>query len=146
VARRVLEFAFRPRVVDLGVDQSGYSVTSVVIEWLTEATAPKSRGDPWTSTRALQSLRAALTSALQKDGFEFAPAGETVPVRAVWLKALRAEFKAAYAPSSDPDPAKRRNALKAALRRAFQDAHDRRLIATQESKDDQIVWEVDEPL
>ena len=139
------EYAFRRRIVDLGVDESGSAVTSLVIEWMPGVT-PKSERDPWTATRAVQCLRKAMTSAFQKGAVDFIPAGEATPVRAVPLKLLREEFKNAYVPSSDEDPTKRRKALEAGLRRALQGASDHGLIKIEATEEDEIVWEIEQPL
>ena len=136
------EFNFRPRVVDLGVDENGGTITSVVIDWLPDG-ARQSDGNPWAKTRALKALRKALTDAVNGHGFDFGKP----PVRAVSLKDLREAFKAAY-PSAEEDPKKRADAVKKALQRGLLEAHQAGLIATGETEIDAIaiVWEVEKPL
>jgi hypothetical protein len=51
-------YAFRHRVVDLGVDQFGSSVTSLVIEWQPGVVAGNQTGDPWKVARSLECLQA----------------------------------------------------------------------------------------
>jgi hypothetical protein len=138
-------YAFRHRVVDLGVDQFGSSVTSLVIEWQPGVAASSQMGDPWKESRSLECLQSSLSKACQKGGFDFVPPGESSPTKAVLSKLLRDEFNATYVPSSDPAPEKRRKALEAAFRRALQLASDRQLIGIAESNGEQIVWEVSQP-
>jgi hypothetical protein len=133
------EFAFRPRIVDLGVDENGSTITSVVIEWQSD-NQHDSQSSPWETTRTLRSLKTALTNAIQKSGFEIMPAGATIPVQAVSLKALREEFRAVYVPSSEDDQEKRANALKSAINWALRKAVDQNLITIQEHGAYQIVW------
>lgn len=109
-------------------------------------TAPSTQKDPWQFSRGLRTLRIALASAVQKGGEAFVPPGESAPVRAVPQKLLREEFKAMYAPSSDPDPEKRRKAFEAAIRRALRQAHDHGLVRAQETESGQIVWEVEQSM
>jgi hypothetical protein len=115
-------------------------------QWTHDAgAAVRQQGDLWKSTKALRALRKALTSAVSKHGFDYQSEGATV--RAVEMQQLREEFKTVYVASSDADPAKRRKALEAALRRALSDALPHRLVVVGEkSSGEQIVWGVEQEM
>jgi hypothetical protein len=104
---------FRPRVVEMGVNQFGRTVTSLVIEWRPGTAAPRSPKDTWRSSKVLEKFEEAFETARLQSSFDFNPLGvETV--RATKVAALREAFKVVYMPRSDDDPTKRRKATETA--------------------------------
>jgi Bifunctional DNA primase/polymerase, N-terminal/AAA domain/Primase C terminal 2 (PriCT-2) len=137
-----LEFNFRVATVDLGVDQYGERMTSIVVDWLSGATH-QSREDWWNSKPAARTLREALGSALHDHGIEFRPRNYVTPVtvKAVSNKIVRKKFHEFYPPPAEEDPQKRRKKVWQTFDRAFKEAQEHKLIEAQEEGDEVMVWE-----
>lgn len=134
---------FRKRVVDLGNDQHGKPVTSLVIDWLPGTAAPRATREAWKATKTLAKLEEAFSLAQQRSGFDYTPEEGGQAVRAVKVDDLRAAFATIYVPSSDADPEKRRKAREAAFRRGYDDAKDRQLLMAQETTGGGlVVWQL----
>ncbi|WP_377828855.1 AAA family ATPase [Bradyrhizobium lupini] len=127
--------------VDMGVDQYGSNMSSIVIEWLPGATQSSGKHDHWRDSRGLRTLREALSTALHDHGVEFLPKGYVAPVRAAPLKQVRGAFKLVYPPPADEEPEKRRKAVGIAFRRTVAAAHAGNLIAAEETTEDVFIWE-----
>jgi hypothetical protein len=110
------EFPFVSRVVDMGRDQRGYPLTSVVIDWNATRAAPA--GKRSARANSVQVLHAALDNAITLHGKMVKPAGEARQVKAVARMHLVEAFKAAYKPGTDLTDNARREALRAALKHA----------------------------
>jgi hypothetical protein len=134
-------FPFRPRVVEMGVNQFGRTVTSLVIDWGHGTAAPRSASDTWRSSKVLEKIEEAFEKALSRSGFDFNPLGvETV--RVIKVAALREAFTTVYIPRSDDDPMKRRKATETAFRRGYDAATAKRLLLVQETEEHGlVVWQ-----
>ena len=108
------EFPFAPKVVNMGNDQHGNSISSVVLDWNVERAAPKSA-----RTKTVQLLDKALANALQFHGKTVKPVNEA-EVKAVARTDLADNFKAIY----DPRETRTDNAKRVAFQRALADAAD----------------------
>ena len=138
-----VEFNFRRRIVDLGFDQFGEQLKSLIIEWLPPG-AKANRQEPWRATTTMRTLRDALAVALKQSGSTRASDSRTI---AVALTDLWREFKAAYEPTCrDPDPEKKRKASEAAFRRALERARSEGLIQSEDREGDEVVWEIEQPM
>lgn len=133
------EFAYRPRVVDLGVDENGSTITSVIIEW--QSGRAPSATDHWASGDGMAALRKALSIALRDHGVDFQARDYVAPVRAVAQRQVREQFNVAYPPSADDDPARRREAVKKAFGRAIKAARIAELIGAEDTGTEVLIWE-----
>jgi hypothetical protein len=135
-------YPFRTKVVEMGVNQFGRTVTSLVIEWRPGSAAPpRDMKDTWNASKVLEKIKEAFESAVQRSGFDFKPyVSETV--RAIKVSALREAFATVYTPSSDDEPEKRRKARETAFRRGYGAATEKRLLLVQETEEHGlVVWE-----
>jgi hypothetical protein len=134
-------YPFRTRVVEMGVNQFGRTVTSLVIEWRPGTAAPRNIKDTWNSSKVLEKIKEAFETAVQRSGFDFNPQGVEI-VRAVKVSALREAFAAVYIPSSDDEQEKRRKAREAAFRRGYTAATEKQLLLVQETEEHGlVVWQ-----
>jgi hypothetical protein len=131
-----LEIPFTARVVDMGKDERGYPVTSVVIDWAAAA-KPSAKGDTWT-TAALKLLRKSLMNVLVECGTNQQPYADGPVVRAVDLEIVRTEFYRSYA--ADGDAAQKHEARRKAFRRAVNEGQTRGLIGLREVGDVTWIW------
>ena len=128
------ELPFSVRSIDMGADDNGEPVTSLVIEWSRRAAPPPNA--VW--SKSLKLLRRILVAVLADNGQDIAPFADGPVVRACDLDILRAEFGRQH-PAEGNDRQKadvRRKAFKRAIDRALTDG----LIATREVNGVQLVW------
>jgi hypothetical protein len=139
-----VEIPYTVEIVDLGRDEDGDPVTSVVAKWTGDAVAaaastkPAAKDTGW-STANLKLLQRALMNMTADVGTDLRPFGDGPMVRAVTTKVLRDEFYRSF-PSKSDDPAKRAEARRRAFNRALDDANERQLIGTREIDDTDYVW------
>lgn len=132
------EIPFRPRVVDMGHDYNGRTLTSLVLDWAPDRTAakPKDAGD-W--TKSLHLLRRTLMSVLATDQASMQrPFADGPLVRAADLEIVRGEFYRLQLAEGDAE-AKREHRRKA-FRRALDNAQSRDLIGLCEIGTVTFVW------
>jgi hypothetical protein len=113
------EYMFRPKVVDMGQDESGNPMTTLTIEWLTsQEHVGKAAPDPW--TKSLRLLKQTLMGTLADAGTDQVPYANGPTVRAIDIETVRAEFYKSYPASGDDKAAARRQAFNRALKAAQQ--------------------------
>jgi hypothetical protein len=138
------EFPFRPRVVDMGTDQGGTALTTLVIDWVAQpdqsntaaATKPKD-GSGW--SKSLKLLQRALMAVLVESGTEQKPFPDGPTVRAVDVEIVRGEFYKSYLAEGDTPQAKQA-ARRQAFHRAFKEAQNRDLVGVRQTGDTTLVW------
>lgn len=86
-----MEIPFAPKVVDMGNDEHGYPLTSVVLDWNVKRMSKEKK------TNAQQVLEAVLSLALKEHG-ELVKMADGREVRAVGRMQVLASYKAAYKP------------------------------------------------
>jgi hypothetical protein len=103
-----MEFPFAPKVVDMGKDEKGFPLTSVVLEW-NVARVPKERKPP-----AHQVFDDVLAKAIADHGEAVKSDGHS-ETRAVRRAHLLTAFKAAYKPDENLSDASKRERFRVAL-------------------------------
>jgi hypothetical protein len=129
------EFPFKPRVVDMGVDQHGATVTTLIMEWGTTAATPAAAADLWPS-KALKLLRQSIMGLMVDHGTEL---GGDPPVRGLELEVVRAAFYENYF-TDGATPEARQAAKQKAFKRTIEAAAEKELIATREVGNRAYVW------
>jgi hypothetical protein len=130
-----LELLFAPRDVTISTDEDGEAITRKVLDWDKQATTPDDAG--W--SKSLQLLRRILMTMLVDAGNEMMPFADGPVVRAVDLNLVRAEFCKQY-PADGDTKKQKTNARRQAFNRVVKDAQAKKLIATREVNDVQLVW------
>jgi hypothetical protein len=92
------EFSFRTKTVDMGTDGHGTAITTLTLEWLTDATRPN-KGAQW--AKSLRLLQQILTNVLADLGSEQQPYSDGPIVRAVDIELVRSEFYKSYPAAGD---------------------------------------------
>ena len=134
------EFPFHPRVVDMGVDQSGTAVTTLVIDWGAQpetSAGAKPKTDRW--AKSLRLLRQVLMNTLVEHGKDCQPHADGPVVRAVDTEFVRTQFYRSYLADGDTPQAKQA-ARQKAFRRAVNDAQARGLIGLCEVGPETVMW------
>ena len=137
------ETAYKPRIVDMGVDEDKEQISTCVIDWspVTVAAAPESaKGTAWPKSASL--FRSALITALELHGKDLAPLADRPQVRAVELDAVRDEFNKRY-PLDDGDRNKQIAKRRQMFKRSRTEAVTRELIGCRETEGNFIVWIAD---
>ena len=132
-----LEIPYRPRIVDMGQDERGYPVTSVVIDWQVADAASFSKGNVW-NTSTLKMLRKVLMGVLVEHGSDLCPFPDEPAVRAVDQEIVRTEFYRSY-PADGSAEQKQDTRLKA-FKRAIKDALGREVIGLREVDATTFIW------
>ena len=134
------EFLFRTKVVQMGVDQHGVPITTLVIEWLPEDeanhAAAKPKADPW--SKSLRLLRQVLMNMLADSGSNQKPYPDGPTVRAVDLELVRSEFYKSHPATGDTKT--KADARRQAFVRAVRDAQAKGLIGTRDIGAVTFVW------
>ena len=88
------EFPFRPRVVDMGCDQNGRPMTTLVLDWgKTDPTAAAKPGaDDWGKGKGVKLLRRIVMNLLINQGIDLKPGADKPTVRALTVELVRTEF------------------------------------------------------
>jgi hypothetical protein len=136
-----LEFPFTPRVVDMGLDERGKPITTLVLVWGTAAT-PKPLAkdkDSWGQSKSIKLLRRTLMNLLADQGVDLKPWADGPMVRALKLDLVREEFCKAWYVEGDDAKAKRQAKI-AAFRRAVTDAVDKGVLVSREIDGQDFVW------
>jgi hypothetical protein len=132
------EFSFTTRTVDMGVDQHGRPVTTLVLDWGKTAEPPKDRRDDWGKGGG-KLLRQIVMTLLADCGVDLKPFANGPVVKALEVERVRTEFFKRRHVEGDDKDAKRR-AKRIAFRRAMDAAVDRGVIATREVGEVEYVW------
>jgi AAA domain len=106
-----LEFPVAPKVVDMGQDEQGYPLTSIVLDWNVKRVSKEKKSN------AHQVLDHALAVALKEYGKMVKPA-DSHEVRAVGRMHVLTTYKAAYKPDQDVGDGAKRQAFRQALGQA----------------------------
>ena len=109
------EFPLAPKVVNMGNDQRGYPLTSVVLDWNVTRAAPPPRQA--TKSNALQVLEAVMQQELDRHGVMVKPANATEEVLAVPRVHVLEAFKTAYKPGEEVTDAAKRQRFSAELKK-----------------------------
>jgi hypothetical protein len=136
-----IEFGFRVTVVDLGVDQHGEKMTSIVIDWSSPGATYQSSMDWWKSKPAARTLREALACAIHDHSVEFKPSNYDTSVKAVSHEFVRKKFHEFHSTPAEEDPIERRKLVGQTFRRFFKEAQERKLIETEDDGTVVMVWE-----
>jgi hypothetical protein len=121
-----LEVPFSADVVDVGEDDRGNPITSVIIDW--RAPIRPSKKDQW--PKGLSLLRNALLMALSQDGTKTHPFNDKQEEFTVDLELVRTEFYKTYAAEGTEE--QKQATRQKAFRRALNDAQSRDLIGVRE--------------
>jgi hypothetical protein len=131
------EFPFSTRVVELGADQFGEPVTTLVIDWAAQgARAAPAKDKAW--SKSLRLLQRTLSTALAELGSQQRPFADGPIVRAVDLEAVRAEFYKSY-PADGTDKQKQ-TTRRQAFNRAIKDAQASSLVGVRDTGGVTLVW------
>ena len=130
------EFPFTVQSVDLGIDQYGSQITSLVINWGGGDNRQPDRRDRW--SKSLRLLRQALMNVLVDHGREQRPFADGPLVRAVDLEIVRQEFYRSY--PAEGDAAARQAIRQKAFRRAVIAAQEQNLVGVREVDGLTLVW------
>jgi AAA domain len=135
-----VEFPFKTRVVDLGIDPQGVRVTSLVLDWSVPVKpAAKTEAASWAKSTRL--LRQAMMTVLADQGVEQRPFADGPIVRAVNQEIVRAEFYRTYL--AEGDAAQKQEARRKAFKRAVESAQGSSLISVREMGGAIWIWMVD---
>ena len=129
------ELPFGVRSVDLGTDENGEPITSLVIEWSGQA-APAASDRHW--GKSLRLLRRILMALLADDGKEVRPFLDGPLVRACDLELVRGEFNKQYV--AEGNDRQKADARRKAFQRAITGAQDLGLVAVREIGGVQLIW------
>jgi hypothetical protein len=135
------EFAFTTRIADMGVDENGAPLTTLIINWCApDATiAPDTpKADAW--SKSLRLLRQTLMNMLADCGKDIRPFSDGPIVRAVDIEALRGQFYRGYPAAEGVDAKGKSAARQKAFVRAIGQAKERGLIGTWEVEGTTYVW------
>jgi hypothetical protein len=135
------ELPFTVRSVDMGSNENGEPITSLVIEWMLQAPprpAP-AKGDDWGRGKAVKLLRKIIMSLMIDAGAEIRPFADGPTVRALKVDLVQAEFSKRYFGGGETAGAKRR-ARWAAFQRAMNEAADRGVVVIREIDGEDFVW------
>ena len=132
------EIPFNPRVVDMGTDERGRPMTTLVIDWNAAASPTAAKADiRW--TKSLRLLRQALMNVLVDHGRDTRPFPDGPSVRGVDVDIVRQEFYRSYLAEGDTE-AKKQDARKKAFSRASKDAQAKALIQMRVIEGATVVW------
>ena len=124
------------REVDLGSDEDGDRLSSLVVDFSTAPTTPPERDGAW--TKSLSLLRRVLIL-LADIGEDIRPFPDGPIVRAIRSDVVRAEFFKQL-PSDGDDPKKTNARRRQAYHRAVTAARDRNLLNIREVNGTEYLW------
>jgi hypothetical protein len=141
------EYPFALREVELGLDEDGDPITTMVVDWQTGPTPPSSQQpptDPWEQSRqadtrqAMLLLKRVLMSVLAKDGVDLPTEPDGPVVRMVDQEIVRREFYARTA--ADGTEEEKRKIRAQRFRRAGNRAEEKQLVGLREIEGTAYVW------
>jgi len=131
------EYPFTVRKVDMGPDQFGKPMTTLVLDWgAAQAAQPAAAKDRW--TKPTRRLRQVLMTILADHGSQHQPYADGPTVRAVDIELVRQEFYRQY--PADGDEKQKAETRRQAFHRAVTAAQDASLIAGRELNGVELVW------
>jgi hypothetical protein len=131
------EHPFTARKVDMGPDQFGKPMSTLVLDWVSaQAAQPAAAKDRW--TKPTRRLRQVLMTILADHGSQHQPYADGPIVRACDLELVRQEFYRQH--PADGDEKQKAAARRQAFNRAVKGAQDASLIAIRELDGVQLVW------
>ena len=130
------EFPFNVQSVELGVDQYGAQITSLIVQWGAKGKQEPERREHW--SRSLRLLRQALMNVLVDHGREQRPFADGPLVRAVDIEIVRQEFYRSY--PAEGDAAAKQAIRQKAFRRAVIAAQEQNLVGVREVDSLTLVW------
>ena len=131
------ELPFSVRSVDLGTDDNGEPITSLVIEWSAQAAPAAAADRHW--GKSLRLLRRILMGLLTDNGKDVRPFPDGPMVRACDLEMVRGEFNKQY-PVAEGSDRQKTDTRRKAFQRAIIGAQDKGLVAVRELGGVQLVW------
>jgi hypothetical protein len=132
------EFPFQARVIDMGPDQYGKPMTTLVLDWGEAAPTAKTTKD-WGRGKGIKALRRIIMTLLVDQGANLHPFADGPRVRALKLDLVRTEFIKSWPADGDTEKA-RRDAKSLACRRAIEAATDKGVITVRELDGEEYVW------
>jgi AAA domain len=130
------ELPFGVRSVDMGTDENGEPITSLVIEWSGQAATASPSDQRW--SKSLSLLRRILMALLADIGKEVRPFADGPMVRACDLTVVREEFCKQY--FADGTPQQKAHARRQAFSRAITAAQARELVMIRDIAGVQLIW------
>jgi len=136
------EFPFQTRLIDMGSDQYGQPITTLVLDW-SDTVAPQkaAKDNNWGRSKGVRLLRRIIMSMLVDQGVSLTPWADGPTVRALKLEAVKTEFLKSYYTEGETDAAKKR-AKRVAFERAVRAAgsDEKGVIVTREIEAIEYVW------
>jgi hypothetical protein len=141
------EYSFTLREVELGLDEDGDRITTMVVNWQAGPAPPSSQQpptDPWEQSRqtdtrqAMLLLKRVLMSVLAKDGVDLPSEPDGPVVRMIDQEIVRREFYARTA--ADGTEEEKRKIRTQRFRRAVNRAEEQQLIGLREIKGTTYLW------
>ena len=131
------EFPFTPREIELGTDQFGQPVTTLVIDWAPETTrAAPGKDKSW--PKSLRLLQRTMMAVLADQGTDQCPLPNGPIVRAIDLEIVRSEFYRSY--PADGEAKQQQETRRKAFSRAIKDAQTSRVIGVRIRDGVTLVW------
>jgi hypothetical protein len=130
------EHPFTARKVDMGPDQFGKPMSTLVLDWGTAQALQAAAKERW--SKSLRLLRQVLMTILADHGRDCQPYADGPTVRACDLELVRREFYRQY--PADGDEKQKAATRRQAFNRAVKGAQDASLIAIREINGMQLVW------
>jgi hypothetical protein len=133
------ELPFAVRVIDLGGDQDGRQITSLVIDWGTQDEPRPTKNQDAAWSKSLRLLRRILMNVLTSDqAGEHRPFVDGPTVRAIDIEIVRAEFYKSY--PAEGDAMKKQAARRQAFNRAITVAQEKELVGIREVSGVTLIW------
>jgi AAA domain len=135
------ELAYNMRVVDMGIDQYGSPMSTLVLDWETKPVGsdklPRPPKDLWQKKAALRLLRKSLMAIATDQGRDFFPADDKPPVQAVDERLVRQEFYTRFLAEGTPE--QKADTRRKAFKRAVDEAQRDELVGVREDEDG-VTW------
>ena len=139
------EFPFRPRLVDMGCDQDGRPMTTLVLDWgkTNPTAAAKPGADDWGKGKGVKLLRRIVMNLLINQGIDLKPAADEPTVRAISVELVRVEFLKAHYADPEGGKAKQQHAKRVAFKRALDAATDNGALTVRDINGQDYAWVTD---
>jgi hypothetical protein len=136
------EIPFSPRVIDMGVDEHGKQMTTVIINWHRGTHVQRTAADNWGKGKGVKLLRDTINSMISKQcDARVAVQVNGEKVYALKVDNVRDEFAKAYW-ADGASPRAKQQAKRMAFNRALQTAVEAGAVRVQ----DDLLWLADQPL
>jgi hypothetical protein len=132
------EFPFTARSVNMGTDEHGKPVTTLVLDW--GAAAPKAKAkEDWGRGRGMKALKRVIMGLMVDHGTNMWPFADGPQVRALKLDLVRTEFIKSW-PAEGPTEKAKRDGKTLNWRRAIEAAVDKGVVKVREVQGEEVVW------